>query len=35
MGIDINKEVLFEAEKNGKDENAKPNGEYTIIGKIS
>lgn len=34
MGIDINKEVLFKAVKNGKDENASPNGEYTIIGEI-
>ena len=34
MGIDINKEVLFKEAKNGKDENANPNEEYTIIGEI-
>lgn len=35
MGIDVNKNVLFEAVLNGKDESANPNGEYTIIGEIS
>lgn len=33
-GIDVNKEVIFKAVKNGADEKAKPTGEYTIIGEF-
>ncbi|MCI8324908.1 MAG: hypothetical protein HFI54_14960 [Lachnospiraceae bacterium] len=33
-GIEVDKQVRFEAAQNGADAKGKPNGEYTVIGII-